>query len=87
LAEPEMTEGNDDAGYAQYVGARVASESLRAGTGGFSDEARLELLALLIPATASKAARTFEAEISSYFLATAVNAAGAVGGSRVSIEP
>jgi hypothetical protein len=87
LAEPEMTEGNDDAGYAQYVGARVASESLRAGTGGFSDEARLELLARLTPATASKAARTFEAEISSYFLATAVNAAGAVGGSRVSIEP
>jgi hypothetical protein len=88
-AEPpfSLKKANDDAGYAQYIGARVACESLRAGMGGFSDAARLELLARLVPATTSEAARTHEAEISRYFLATAVNAAGAVGGSSVSIEP
>jgi hypothetical protein len=64
LAEPETTEGNDDAGYAQYIGARVAVESLRAGMGGFSDADRAELLARLVPATTSAAARALEAKIS-----------------------
>jgi hypothetical protein len=77
----------DDASYAQCVGARVACEGLRAGTGALSATDRAELLARLMPAASSGTARKLDAELSAYFLATTVNAAGAVGGSSVSIEP
>jgi hypothetical protein len=77
---------SDDANYAQAAGALVACERLQRGTAGFSEGDRPELLGRLMPAATSPTARKLEAELSSYFLAIA-NAAGAVGGSRVSIEP
>jgi hypothetical protein len=78
---------SDDATYAQCIGAMVACEQLRAGDGGLSATDRSDLLARLTPASSSPMARELDAELSGYFLATAVNAAGAIGGSRVSIDP
>ncbi len=77
----------DDASYAQCLGARVACERLRTGNVGLSAADRADLLARLSPALSGDSARKLDAELSSYFLATAVNAAGAVGGSSVSIDP
>jgi len=85
LAFPE--EATDDASYARCLGALVARARLRAQARGFSDADRAELLTRLVPIANSPPARGLEAELSSYFFATAANAAGAVGGSRVSIEP
>src|ERR1700733_12540098 len=84
---PSSKEASDDASYAHCLGAMVACERLRAGTGGLSGADRSDLLLRLTPAANSPIARKLDAELSSYFLATAVNAAGAVGGSTVSIEP
>ena len=56
-------EANDDASYAQCLGALVACAQLRAQTTGHGDADRHELLARLMPVVNSRMARRLEAEL------------------------